>query len=123
MPKTVQLCATEGTACQISDLIAIQLEPGQALGVPEPGPSQAAQSVIAKHQHPQTLKLAEGAISERRAGYLVVLQQQCPQLGEAMQGVFLNILDAISAQGEQGKIKQEGQVCALYRGEVSISDD
>lgn len=40
-----------------------------------------------------------------------------------MEGIFLHILNAISAQGEQGKIKQERQICALYRGEGSISDD
>lgn len=123
MPETVELCASKRTVCQISDLIPIQLEPGQALGVSEPGPLQGAESVIAKHQNLQTEKPAEGVISKRRAGYAVVLQQQCPQLWEAMQGIFPNILDAISAQGEQGKIKQERQVCAVYSGEVSISDD
>lgn len=123
MPKTVQLHASEGSACQVSDLIPIQVEPGQALGVPEPGPPKGMQSIIAKHEHLQTVKLAEGEISKRRAGYLVVLQQQCPQPWEAMQGIFPNVRDAISAQGEQGKIKQEGEICALYGGEVSISDD
>lgn len=117
------MCASKGSVCQISDLIPIQLEPGQAPGVSEPGAPQGAKGVIAEHQHPQAAKLAEGVISERRAGYLVVLQQQRPQLCEAMQGIFPNILDAISAQGEQGKIKQERQICALYRGEVSVSED
>lgn len=117
------MSASKGTVCQISDLIPIQLEPGQAPGVSEPRPSKGAEGVIAECQHLQTVEPAEGVIRERRAGYLVVLQQQGPQLCKAVQGVFSNILDAVPAQGEQGKIKQEGQICALYRGEISISDD
>lgn len=107
MPETVEICASERTVCQISDLIPIQLEPGQAPVAPEPGPSQGLEGVIAKHQHLQAEKLAEGVIRERGAGYPVVLQQQRPQLWKAMEGIFLHILNAISAQGEQGKIKQE----------------
>lgn len=108
MLETVKICASERAVCQVSDLISIQLEPGQAPGVSEPGPSQGMESVVAKHQHLQVAKPAERAVCEGRTGYLVVLQQQRPQLWEAMQGIFPNILNAISAQGEQGKIKQEG---------------
>ena len=64
MPETVELCASKRTVCQISDLIPIQLEPGQALGVSELGPLQGAESVIAKHQNLQTEKPAEGVISK-----------------------------------------------------------
>ena len=123
MPETVEICASERTVCQFSDLIPIQLEPGQAPGVSEPRPLQGTESVIAKRQHLQTAKLVEAVIGKRRAGCLVVLQQRRPQLWKGVQGVFPNILDAISAQGEQSKIKQEGQICALYRGEIPISDD
>lgn len=123
MPETVELGASKRTVCQISDLIPIQLEPDQAPGVSEPGPSQGAENIIAECQHLQSAKPAEGVICEWRAGYLVVPQKQCLQLWKVMQGIFPNMLYAIPAQGEQGKIKQEGQICALYRGEGSISDD
>nr|XP_036880231.1 serine/threonine-protein kinase TNNI3K [Manis javanica] len=94
-----------------------KLETGQAPGVSEPGPPQRAEGIVAQHEHLQTAKLAEGVVGERGAGYLVVLQQQRTQLEKTMKGIFPNILDAVSAQGEQGQIKQERQICALYRGE------
>lgn len=80
MPETVELRASKRTVCQIRDLIPIELEPGQAPGVSEPGPSQGAENVTAERQHLQAAELAEGAIREGGAGYLVVLQQQRPQL-------------------------------------------
>lgn len=80
MPETVERGASEGAVCQVSDLIAIELEPGQAPGVPEPGPSQGAENVPAERQHLQAAELAEGVVREGRAGELVVLQQQRPQL-------------------------------------------
>lgn len=89
----------------------------------EPRPSQGVESIVAQHQHLQIEELAEGVICEGGTGYVVVLQQQCPQLCEAIQGIFLNILDAVPAQGEQSKIEQERQICPLQRGEVSIGDN
>lgn len=123
MPETVEMCASKRTVRQISDLTPIQLEPGQAPGVSEPRPLQGVEGVVAERQHLQAAELAEGVIGEARAGYSVVTQQQRPQLWKAVQGIFPNILNAISAQREQGEIKQEGQICTLYRGETSISDD
>lgn len=111
MPETVETCASKRTVRQISDLIPIQLEPGQAPGVSEPRPLPGVEGVVAERQ--QSAKLAEGVIRERRAGYSVVPQQQRPQLWKAVQGIFPNILDAISAQRDQGEIKQEGQICTL----------
>lgn len=123
MPETAEICASKSTVCQISDLIPVQLEPGQVPGVSEPGPAQGAEGVVAQRQHLQAAQLAEGLIRERSAGYLVVLQQQRPQLRKALQGILLNVLDAVSAQGEQGQIEQEGQIGALYRGEGPIRAD
>lgn len=100
MPETAQICASKSTVCQISELIPVQLEPGQVSGVSEPGPSQGAEGVVAQGQHLQAAEPAEGLIRQRSAGYLVVLQQQRPQLGEALQGVLLDRLDAVPAQGE-----------------------
>lgn len=113
MPETVETCTSKRTVRQISDLIPIQLEPTQAPGVLEPRPLQGVEGAVAEHQHLQSAKLAEGVIREQRAGYSVVPQQQRLQLWKAVQGIFPNILDAISAQREQGEIKQEGQICTL----------
>lgn len=113
MPETLEMCASKRTVRQISDLIPIQLEPAQAPGVSEPRPLQGVEDVVAEHQHLQSAKLAEGVIGEWRAGHSVVPQQQRLQLWKAVQGIFPNILDAISAQREQGEIKQEGQICTL----------
>lgn len=123
MPETAQIRASKSTVCQVRDLIAVQLEPGQVPGVSEPGPSQGAEGVVAQRQHLQTAEPAEGLVGQRSAGDLVVLQQQRPQLREALQGVLLDVLDAVSAQGEQGQVEQEGQIGALYRGEGPIRAD
>ena len=80
MSETVEMCASKRTVRQISDLIAIQLEPGQAPGVSETRPLLGVEGVVAERQHLQAATLAEGVIGERRAGYSVVTQQQRPQL-------------------------------------------
>lgn len=41
-------------------------------------------------------------------------QRQGPKLGEALQGAFLNSVNSISAQREQGQVNQESQIGLLY---------
>lgn len=105
MPESVQIRASKRTGCEIPDLIAIHLEPGQGPGVSEPGPSQGVQSVVAQHQHLQAVQPAEGVVSQGGAGDAVLPQQQRPQLGQPVQGVVLDALDGVSAQGEQSQIR------------------
>lgn len=41
-------------------------------------------------------------------------QRRGPKLGEAMLGAYLNSIDSISAQREQGQVNLESQVGTLY---------
>lgn len=58
-----------------------------------------------------------------RTGDVLVAQRQSPERGETMQGTFLNSIDSISAQREQGRVNQESQVGALNVEEISICKD
>lgn len=82
--------------------------------VPEPGCSQAAQGIMVQNQDLQASLLAEGVVRQRRTGDVVVSQRRGPKLGEAMQGAYLNSIDSISAQREQGQVNLESQVGTLY---------
>lgn len=50
-------------------------------------------------------------------------QRQGPERGETMQGTFLNSIESISAQREQGQVSQESQVGALNVGEIFVHKD
>lgn len=123
MPESVEVRASTRTLCEVSDLISIQQESTQGLGVPEPGCSQGAGDIVAQHQDLQSSQLAEGVVGRRRTGDVVVAQPQCPQRGDTMQGTFLNSVESISAQREQGHVNQESQAGALNVGEISIGKD
>ena len=99
MSESVEVHAFTRTPCEIGDLISIQQESAQGLGIAEPGCSQAVEGIMAQHQDLQALQLAEG-VRQRRTGDVVVAHRQGPKFGEALQGAFLNSIYSISAQGE-----------------------
>lgn len=98
MSESVEVRTFKRTPHEIGDLISIQQESAQGLGVPESGCSQAAEGIMAQHQDLQASQLAEGVARQRRTGDLVVAHRQGPKLGEAVQEAFLNSTDSISAQ-------------------------
>lgn len=68
------------------------------------------------------MQLAEGVV-RHRTGDVLVAQRQDPERGETMQGTFLNSIESISAQREQGQVSQESQVGALNVREISVRKD
>lgn len=65
MPESVKVHASMRTLCEVSDLISIQQESAQGLGVPEPGCSQGEGDLVA--QDLQASQLAE-VWSDREEG-------------------------------------------------------
>lgn len=67
MPESVKVHASKRTLCEVSDLISIQQESAQGLGVPEPGYSQGEGDLVAQHQDLQASQLAK-VWSDREEG-------------------------------------------------------
>lgn len=114
MSECVEGRTFKRTLREVGHLISIPQESARDLRVLEPGASQAAEGIMGQRQDLQASQLAEGVVQQRRTGDVVVAQRQGPKLGEAVQGAFLNSIDSISAQREQGQVNWESQIGPLY---------